>query len=118
VSVYATLLWLQHPDEWASDLAEDGIAAGTIGDDSEDRALGSPWVYQGSGRVPRRDDERRGVVEFSVIPEGISPEHGWARLAVNDATVVLDVAQVAALHAVLDGWLRQREALSPTTGDA
>lgn len=118
MSIWATWLMIEHPDQWIGELEAAGIQAGVIGDDSDERALGSPYVYEASHVLPEPDGERGGHIDVAALsrfvryyrehprgkdePDGVEP---WLRLGVNDATVILDASQVRALHATLAEWL-------------
>ena len=131
MGVYATILYLQHPDELVRSLG--GAGAGLTGTrealDPEGKDLGSPWAYRGSHVIPDAGDERRGLVELGAIPAFVedarrgAPEEDhregdlpWLRLSVqthalagqgDEATVVLDRAQAAELRDALDEWLQR-----------
>jgi hypothetical protein len=130
MSIFATCLSIEHPDDWIADLRAQGIEAGVIGDDSEERELGSPWVYRGSHILPRVTDDRGGALEVAAIPNHITRAkrddggpglHDWLRVSVSnpevpendenvarpeaDATVLIDRAQVEALRDTLTLWL-------------
>lgn len=96
---------------WATSFS---LSGGFIDDDGL-----APYVYENSVTLPHEGMERDGDVDVAVLskfvryyrehphsevaaPEGIEP---WLRLSVNDATVILDAAQVRALHATLAEWL-------------
>jgi len=82
---------------------------------------GAPWPYNGSHVLPERNHPR-GAASLDVAalsrfvrynrdnpdgtdePEGVEP---WLRLSVNTADVILDEAQVFALHDILGAWLVQ-----------
>ena len=133
MSVYATIFDLQHPDE------KDEVLAGLLMQvlrDEEARAkaaeLGSPWVFQHSGVIPRPDHPRGGSVDLGAISAFVQdarwgvPEEEWReeawlpwlRLAVrtdahpgegDEAIVVLDASQVRALRDSLGRWLSDVE---------
>jgi len=113
MSIYATWLTIQDPNEWVEELKKEGIKAGFVGDyPDEEEELGSPWVYQGSHHLPSITDERRGCVEVAGIPDFITRDgedegtslNDWLRLSVNDCTVVLNRSQVTELCATLIDW--------------
>lgn len=81
-----------------------------------------PIIYQGSHILPSDDDERGGSFEIGAIDTFIRRDggytevgeetdrvHPWLRLCVNSETLVLDLAQVTALHATLTTWLERVE---------
>jgi hypothetical protein len=124
VSIYATWLTIQHPNDWLAEMQGRGIEAGLIGDASEECELGSPWVYQGSQILPAETDPRGGLVMVSGIPNHITRDgrddgheglHDWLRLDVaerrtseswqNSACVLLNRPQVEALSQTLSEWL-------------
>jgi hypothetical protein len=126
LSIYGTWLSIEHPDQWMADMEKQGIKAGVIGDDTPQRELGSPWVYQGSHVLPQRSDPRGGSVDVAAIPAFIERDgqdgggegelKDWLRLSVDAddstygsgggyAVVVLDREQVIALHSTLGAWL-------------
>lgn len=130
MSVYGMIWSLQHPDEFDGALAaSDGRVIVVRAEEtaSEERALGSPWVYRGSHVIPEAGDERRGGVDLGAIPAVVEdarrgvPEEDhregdlpWLRLSVrtgtlrgegDEATVVLDKAQAAELRDAINGWL-------------
>lgn len=134
MSVYRTIWSLQHPDEFNEALADAGGRVVVVQAEegaSEERVLGSPWVYEGSHVIPDAGDERRGSVELGAVPAFVEdarrgvPEEDhregdlpWLRLSVrthpragegDEATVVLDEAQAAALRDAIDGWLSRVE---------
>jgi hypothetical protein len=136
MSIYGTWLSIEHPDQWISDMEAHGIQAGVIGDDSDQRELGSPWVYQGSHVLPAVSDPRGGSVDVAAIPAFISRDgrddghegtlKDWLRLSVDSlgsyteyegkpyvpagrSVVVLDRMQVRVLRDTLTMWL-EREA--------
>lgn len=133
MSVYCTWLDFEHPDQVAAELAADGITYDVIGDDSEQREVGSPYVYQGSHVVPRDGDPRGGWLEFGSIPNHCHPDADrgsddmthrveFVRLGIREdkstyrhddnndsATVVLDRRQVTKLRDVLTTWLDAEE---------
>jgi hypothetical protein len=73
MSVWCTILDLEHPDQTAAELAADGIRYHVIGDDSEQRKLGSPYVYQGSHVVPTSTCARGGSVDLAQVPNFLHP---------------------------------------------
>ena len=129
MGVYATILFLQHPDEFDRSMERAGVRLTGTREalDPEGKDLGSPWVYRGSHVIPDADDERRGLVELGEIPafvedarRGVAEEDHregdlpWLRLSVqtgtlrgegDEATVVLDRVQVAELRDAINGWL-------------
>ena len=131
MSIWGTWLSIEHPDDWIADLNAQGIDAGVIGDDTDERELGSPIVYQGSHVLPEPTDARGGSVDVAAIsahvrywrenPDGDAsdepddPPEPYLRLGVHekdhgavlggDATVILTRPQVVALHATLTEWL-------------
>ena len=130
MSIYATWLSIEHPDQWVAELQAQGINAGVIGDDSHQREIGSPWVYQGSHILPAQDDPRGGSIDVAAIPNHITRDgrddgseglHDWLRLSVLEdaaterprqkghATVVLDRGQVELLRDTLTHWLDAEE---------
>jgi hypothetical protein len=132
VSIYATWLSIEHPEQWMAALQAQGVNAGVIGDDSAERELGSPWVYQGSHVLPSADDRRGGSIDVAAIPDHITRDgrdegpHDWLRLSVDSedsdtqhdgkpyvaggrAVVVLDRRQVEELRDTLSAWLDAEE---------
>jgi len=122
MSIYATWLTIEHPDDWIKKLKAEGIRADVIGDDSEDRRLGSPWVYQGSHVLPSESDARGGWVEVAAIPDFITRDgrddgegpHDWLRLNVGESIdirgcVILNRPQVEELRDTLTQWLEAEE---------
>lgn len=123
MSIFATWLLIEHPDDWIASLESDGINAGVIGDDTDERQLGSPYVYQGSHILPALTDPRGGWVEVAAIPDHITRDgrddghegaHDWLRLTVGETledqgTVLLDRVQVGALRDTLSEWLTTDE---------
>lgn len=131
--MYATWLELCHPDQIAADLAADGYGYVVIGDDTEERELGSPYVYRGSHVVPADGDPRGGSLGVAAIPNHCHPDADrspdrdeddvshrvdFLRLDLTedpttyryewhngDATVVLDRRQVTVLRDTLNRWL-------------
>lgn len=79
----------------------------------------APIIYQGSHVLPDDSDQRGGTLDLGVIPGWIErpgrpatnnqgravPLHPWLRITINDESVVLDRAQVAALTGHLREWL-------------
>lgn len=124
MSIYATWLSIEHRGQWVARLRGQGIAAGVIGDDSDERELGSPWIYQGSHLLPAVGDPRGGSVDIAAIPNHITRDgqddgheglHDWLRLSVEAdertyggggyGEVVLNRPQVEALKEGLANWL-------------
>jgi hypothetical protein len=69
VSVWATILELQHPDE--RDVALAGFPVVFVETDegrAEEERLGSPWAFEHSGVIPERDGLRRGSGSLSSLP--------------------------------------------------
>jgi hypothetical protein len=123
MSVWGTWLTIEHPDDWIAALEAEGIRAGVIGDDSGERELGSPIIYQGSHVVPSDDDARGGSVGVAAIngwvtrdgrDDGPDEDGVWPylRLSVDErdaegGTVILDRAQVTELAATLNEWIER-----------
>jgi hypothetical protein len=139
VSVWATILELQHPDERDAALA--GFPVVFVETDegrAEEERLGSPWAFEHSGVIPERDGLRRGSVSLSSLPAFVEdarravPEEQfrdgdlpWLRLIVrihplpdegDQAIVVLDREQDEAMRDALDGWISRLEAAEPDGG--
>lgn len=132
MSVYATILSIQHPEEMDAKLAEVGIGSYHGSALDHERRLGSPRPYRGSHILPAENDERRGQVEVGAIPlhvrqgrEGIPEEERdmetmlpYLRLTASprtlpdfeQETVVLDREQVTELRDALSRWLREATA--------
>jgi len=132
MSVYASWLVFEHPDQTAAELAEAGIAYHVLGDDSEAREIGSPYVYLGSHVRPTADLPRGGALEVGSVPNHCHPDAEWGvtdtdderwrveflRIGIHedpatyhhednhgDATVVLDRRQAQELRDCLTRWL-------------
>ncbi len=133
MSVYATIFNLHNPDE--KDEVLFGLPIQVLRDE-EARAkaaeLGSPWVFQHSGVIPKRYHPRGGSVDLGAISSFVQdarrgvPEEEWRedtwlpwlRLAVrtdarpgegDEAIVVLDASQARALKDSLGRWLSDVE---------
>jgi hypothetical protein len=88
--------------------------------------LQAPIIYQASHIMPTDDDPRGGSVDVAGIA-GFIPRDGralcddygrlvwpWLRLSVNDqATVILDRAQVVGMHEKLGEWLDRCPEVTP-----
>jgi len=133
MSVYCTWLLFEHPDQTAAELAEAGIAYHVLGDDSEAREIGSPYVYLGSHVRPTADLPRGGSLEVGSVPNHCHPDAEsdadpdiddvrwrveFLRIGIHedaatyhheehhgDATVVLDRRQAQELRDCLTRWL-------------
>lgn len=116
MSIFATILSIEHPGQWVADGAQARVArSGNTGNDTPERELGSPWIYQGSHVLPAVSDSRGGWVELACIPDHVTRDdgtgrHDWLRVTVGVSmgelgTVLVDRAQVTAIRDALSEWL-------------